>query len=95
MEKCRKKSKMIKMGQILIKKVKIDEKCKKQYFFDFSEKYWKMSKKLKNDENGSDIDEKGEHWWEIRKILFLDFLQKNIEKCQKKVKNDKNGSDID
>ena len=47
-EKYRKMSKKLKMGQILIKKVKIDEKCKKQYFFSiFSEKYRKMSKKLK------------------------------------------------
>ena len=31
---------MINMGQILIQKVKIDEKCKKQYFFDFFRKIW-------------------------------------------------------
>ena len=56
-EKCRKNWKMMKMGQILIKKVKIDEKWKKKNIFSiFSEKYGKMSKKVKNDENGSDID---------------------------------------
>ena len=53
---------MMKMGQILMKKVKIDEHCKKKYFFDFfSEEYGKMSTKVKNDENGSDIDKKGQN----------------------------------
>ena len=49
----------MKMGQILMKKVKIDEKRKKIIFFwIFSEEYGKMWKKVKNDENGSDIDKK-------------------------------------
>ena len=30
-------------------------------FWTFSEKYGKMSKKVKNDEKGSDIDEKGQN----------------------------------
>ena len=29
------------------------------FFWIFSEKYGKMSKKVKHDENGQDIDEKG------------------------------------
>ena len=36
-----------KMGQKLMKKVKIDEKYKVQYFLGFSGKYGKMSKKVK------------------------------------------------
>ena len=47
---------MMKMGHILIKKVKIDEKNAKIIFFDFFRKIWKNVKKVKNDENGSDID---------------------------------------
>ena len=35
------------------------ENEKNNIFLIFSEKYGKMSKKEKNDENGSDIDEKG------------------------------------
>ena len=31
------------------------------YFLIFSEKYGKMWKKVKNDENGSDIDENGQN----------------------------------
>ena len=45
------------MGQILMKKVKIDDKLKTNIFWIFSETQGKMSKKVKNDENGSDIDE--------------------------------------
>ena len=30
-------------------------------FWIFFRKIWKMSKKVKNDENGSDIDEKGQN----------------------------------
>ena len=33
---------------------------KNNYFWIFSEKYEKMSKKVRNDENGSDIDENGQ-----------------------------------
>ena len=32
-----------------------------------SEKYGKLSTKMKNDENGSDIDEKGQNWWKMKK----------------------------
>ena len=31
------------------------------FFWNFSEKYESMSKKVKNDENGSDFDENGHH----------------------------------
>ena len=34
---------------------------KKNIFWIFSEKYGKMSKKVKHDGNGSDIDEKGQN----------------------------------
>ena len=34
---------------------------KNDIFWIFSEKYRKMSKKVENDENGSDIDEKGQN----------------------------------
>ena len=61
----------------------------------FSEKFGKMLKKVKNDENRSDIDERGENWWEIRKRLFLDFFSEKYSKISKKLKNDENGSDID
>ena len=37
------------------------ENEKNDIFLDFSEKYGKMSKKVENDENGSDIDEKGQN----------------------------------
>ena len=56
----------MKMGQILMKKVKIDEKWKHSIFSIFSEKYGKMSKKDTNDESGSDIDEKGQNWWKMK-----------------------------
>ena len=34
---------------------------KKNYFWIFSEQHEKMSNKVKNDENGSDIDENGQN----------------------------------
>ena len=34
---------------------------KKNYFWIFSEQYETMSKKVKNDENGSDSDENGQN----------------------------------
>ena len=34
---------------------------KNNIFWTFSEKYGKMSKKVKNDENGSDIDKNGQN----------------------------------
>ena len=49
------------MGQILVKKVKIDEKWKKNIFWIFSGKYGKISKKMKSDETVTDIDEKDEN----------------------------------
>ena len=52
----------------------------------FSEKYGKMSKKDKNNENGSDIDEKGQIWWKMKKVIFSRFFQKNMEKCRKNIK---------
>ena len=59
---------------------------KNNIFSIFSEKYGKMLKNVKSDENGSDIDEKGQNWWEMKKIIFFDFFRKiwkNVEKSQK------------
>ena len=96
MKKCRKKWKMMKMGQILIETVKINEKWKKVIVFGFfSEKYkrnveksekwwkwvrywWKRSKLMKNEKNN--------YFW---------IVSESYEKMSKKVKNDENGSDID
>ena len=50
-----------------------------------------MSEKVKNDENGSDIDEKGQNWWKMREIIFFGPFQKKMEKCRKKWKMMKNG----
>ena len=44
-----------------MKTVKINEKGKNNYFWIFSEKYERMSKNERNDENGSDIDENGQN----------------------------------
>ena len=82
---------MMKMGQILSKKVKIDEKWKNNIFGFLSEKYGKMSKKLKNDEHGSDIVEKSQNWWKIKKKTFCGFLSEKYGKMSQKVKNDENG----
>ena len=60
-KKCLERWKMMKMGQILLKKVRDDEKWKKEYFFGF------FQKNMKNDENGSDIDEIGKNWWKMKK----------------------------
>ena len=57
----------MKMGQILIKMSQLMKKCKNNIFSIFSEKYGKMSKKVKNDENGSDIEKKGQNWWKMQK----------------------------
>ena len=54
-----------------------------------------MSKKRKTDEQGSDIDEKGQNWWKMKKILFVRFLSEKYGKLLTKVKNDENVSDID
>ena len=91
-EKMSKKGKMMKMGQILMKTVKINEKWKKNnYFWIFSEKYGKMSKKVKNDENGSDIDENSQNQWQMKRIIFFGFFQKNMEQCRKRWKMMKMG----
>ena len=61
---------------------------------DFFRKHGKVSKKVKNDEKGSDIDEKGQNWWKMKKIIFSDFFRKD-GKVSIKVKKDEKGSDID
>ena len=61
MKKCGKRRQMMKMGQILMKTGKINEKWKNNYFWIFSVKDEKISEKVKNDENGSDIDENGQN----------------------------------
>ena len=38
---------------------------------------------MRNDENGSDIDENGQNWWKMKKIIIFGFFQKNMEKCRK------------
>ena len=59
MKKCRKKWKCVRYWW---KRSKLMKNEKNNYFWIFSEKYEKMSKKVKNDENGSDIDENGQRW---------------------------------
>ena len=67
-------------------------KNKKNYiFWIFSGKYGKMSKKVRNDEKGSCIAEKGQNWWKMRKKIFFGFFQENMEKCRKKRKIMKKG----
>ena len=69
---------------------------KKIIFFQcFSEKYGTMSKKVENDRNGSDIDEKGQNWWEMKKNNIFSIFSEKYTKMSKKLKNDENGSDID
>ena len=53
-----------------------------------------MSKKVKNDEKGSDIAEKGLNWWKMKKIIFVGFFSGKYGTMSKKVKNDEKGSDI-
>ena len=65
---------------------------KNNIFWIFSEKYGKMSKKVKNDENGSDIVWKSQNWWKMNKIIFCGFLSEKYGKMSQKVKND---DDID
>ena len=50
-----------------------------------------MSKKVKNDENGSFIAEKGPKWWKMKKIRFFGFVSGKYGKMSKKVKNDPKG----
>ena len=57
----------------------------------FSEKYGKISKKVENDENGSDIEEQGQSWWKTKKVIFFGFFQKNIEQRRKNWKMMKMG----
>ena len=83
------------MGQILMKKVTIDDKWKKIIFFGFSQenmekcrKKWKMMKKGQILMKKVKIDEK----W--KNNIFWIFSGK-YGKTSKKVKNVKKGSDID
>ena len=55
---------------------KLMKKCKNNIFLIFSEKYGKMLKKIKSYENGSDIDEKGQNGWKMKKQYFFDFFRK-------------------
>ena len=88
-EQSRKRWKMMETGQILM------ENEEMIFFGFFSEKYRKMSKKVKNDENGSDFDEKGHNWWKMKeKITFFLFFQKEIWKNVETMKNDEKCSDI-
>ena len=57
-------------------------------------KYGKMSKKVKNNEKGSYIAEKGQSWWKIGKRIFFGFFSGKYGKMSKKVKNDEKGSYI-
>ena len=50
---------------------------------------------MKNDRNGSDIDEKGQNWWKMKYIIFVGFFSERYGKMSKKVRNDENRSDID
>ena len=61
MKNVEKKSTIIKQGQGLLKKAKIDEKKNNNIFWIFSGKYGKMQKKVKNDEKWSQISEKGQN----------------------------------
>ena len=75
MEECRKMWKMMKMCQILMKTVKINEKWKKIISGFFQKNMDNLSEKVKNDKNGSDIDEKSQNWWKMKKKYFLDFFK--------------------
>jgi hypothetical protein len=51
----------------MTKKAKMDEKCKKTTFLDVSPgKYGKMSKKVENDEKGSNYDSKDQKALKIK-----------------------------
>ena len=43
-----------------------------------------MWKKVKNDENGSDIDENGQIKKKMKNIIISGFFQNNMKKCRKK-----------
>ena len=71
----------MKIGQILMKNEK------NNIFWNFSEKYEQMSKKVKNDENRSNIDKKRSQLMENEKDnIFWIFFRKvegNVEKSEK------------
>ena len=46
---------------------------------------------MKNDEIGSDSDQKGQNWWKMKNIIFFGFSQENMEKRRKKWKMMKKG----
>ena len=77
---------MMKKGQILLKKAQIDEKRKNNIFCIFSWKYEKIYKRVKNDEKGSDVAEKGPNWWKMRKIIFFGFIHENMKNKEKSEK---------
>ena len=83
------------MGQILMNIVTMNEKWKNNHFWILFEKYGKMYKNVRNDKNGSDIDENGQNNWKMKKIIIFGFFSVKYEKISEKVKNDENGSDID
>ena len=85
---------MMEKGHILLKKAQIDEKRNNNIFWIFSWKYGKLCKRVKNDEKGSDVAEKGPNWWKMRKNIFFGFIHENMEKQRKKVKNDEKRSDF-
>ena len=60
----------------------------------FSGKYGKMSKKVKNDEAGSDIAEKGPNWWKMNKIIFFWIFSGKYGKMSKNLQNDEEVSDM-
>ena len=69
---------------------------KKIMFFGFFwEKNGKISKKVKTDQNGSDIDGKGQKWWKMKTNNIFWIFWEKYGKISKKVKTDENGSDID
>ena len=87
-----KSEKVMKKDQMLLKKARIDEQLKNNDIFWISScKYGKTKKKVKNDEKGSDIDEKGQNWWKMKIIIFFGLFHKNMEKCRKKWKMMKKG----
>ena len=45
-----------------------------------------MSKKVKNDEKGSDIDKTDKTWWKMKIIIFFGFFKKNMENVEKSEK---------
>ena len=64
---------------------------KNNYFWIFSEQYEKMWKKVKNDENGSHVDENGQIKWKMKKKNLSWIFSEKYGKMSQKVKNDENG----